>query len=176
MEVKGTAAENTDCSTWDSLKIRFNRQNWNPWQIKNWKRYIWNDYWLTHFGHACYSSLFTDLISTHYGACCFARHLAAYWGLSLYEQSFAFMSLVIAANFPLLSLAYMPNNLVFLRVTLVQVVFSLFNFPKFIQLNKCWLSTDLTMCHKQNRHANWEAAVCLAPWRHHPSPLAPRTS
>ena len=74
---------------------------------------------------------------------CFARHLAAYWGHSLYEQSSAFMSLVIAENFPLLSLAHMPNKLVFLRVTLVQVVFSLFNFPKFIQVNKCWLSTSL---------------------------------
>ena len=47
------------------------------------------------------------------------------------------MSLVIAENFPLLSLAHMQNKLVVLRVTLVQVVFSLFNFPKFIQVNKC---------------------------------------
>ena len=43
------------------------------------------------------------------------------------------MSLLIAQNFPLLSLAYMPKELFFLRVTLVQVVFNLFNFPEFIQ-------------------------------------------
>lgn len=46
MEAKGTAAQSADRSTRDCLKVWPSRQNWNPWQSQNRKRYIQNHYWL----------------------------------------------------------------------------------------------------------------------------------
>lgn len=111
MEVKGTAAESSDRSTRDCLKIWPNRQNWNPWQIQNRKRYIQNDYWLIHFRHLSYSLLFTDLVSTDEAPTVLPGTLLHMGNTAhINGHLLAWMSLPVAPDFHLLNLAYVPKD------------------------------------------------------------------